>query len=69
MCRKYQHILEHIFTNPVEKLKQTRRKPPNKEVLRLYREVLKFCNEFYWTNEKGEVWRDVLRESARKEFY
>jgi hypothetical protein len=37
-------------------------------VLRLYREVFKFARKFDWVNEKGELWRDVLRKSARKEF-
>jgi len=45
--------------NPV----QTRR-----EVLNLYRDVLRTCRAFYWSNDKGIPWSRVLRESARKEF-
>ncbi len=30
--------------------------PPNKEALKLYREVLKFANYFYWNNQKGDNW-------------
>jgi len=31
-------------------------------------EILRTCNRFYWPNEKGEPWRDVLKKAARKEF-
>lgn len=41
---------------------------PNLEVLRLYRDVLKSTSGFFWFNERGECWRDVLRKSARREF-
>jgi hypothetical protein len=30
--------------------------------------VLKYSARFYWNNERGECWRDILRKSARKEF-
>lgn len=39
-----------------------------REVLLLYREILKLAKSFYWANDKGEPWSVVLRESARKEF-
>jgi hypothetical protein len=42
---------------------QTRR-----EVLSLYRDVLRTCRTFYWSNDQGIPWCRVLRESARKEF-
>ena len=42
---------------------QTRR-----EVLALWRDVLRTSRAFYWSNEKGIPWCRVLRESARKEF-
>jgi hypothetical protein len=42
---------------------QTRR-----EVLALYRDVLRAARAFYWSNEKGIPWYRVLRESARREF-
>lgn len=41
---------------------------PNSESLRLYRDILRACRPFVWKNEKGILWRDVLRENARKEF-
>ncbi len=29
---------------------------------------MKFCAQFDWKNHNGEIWKDVLRKSARKEF-
>ena len=40
----------------------------NMESLRLYRDILRASRVFTWPNEKGELWRDVLRSAARKEF-
>jgi len=68
MSGKYNRVIETIFSKSVEDLVRSNRKPPNKEALRLYREVIKFCGEFDWENEKGELWRDTLRKSARQEF-
>lgn len=65
---KYENIIVNLFSKPVSKLRRTNKKPPNREILRLYREVMKFCSEFDWPNENGEIWRDVLRKSARREF-
>jgi hypothetical protein len=39
-----------------------------REALSLYREVLRYSNLFVWRDEKGRVWRDVIRQSARAEF-
>lgn len=65
---KYENIIVNLFNKPVSKLRRTNRKPPNREILRLYREVMKFCSEFDWPNENGVIWRDELRKSARREF-
>ena len=40
----------------------------NFESLRLYRDILRASRHFTWPNEKGELWRDVLRRESRKEF-
>lgn len=40
----------------------------NREALRLYRAILRRSRSFYWPNENGEPWCNVLKESARKEF-
>ena len=39
-----------------------------REALSLYRDVLRTCRAFYWSNDKGIPWRKILQESARKEF-
>ena len=39
-----------------------------REALSLYRAVWRASFLFVWRNEKGEEWRDIIRESARKEF-
>ena len=41
---------------------------PNREAIRLYREICRTCKRFYWPNEKGEIWGKILQENARKEF-
>ena len=38
------------------------------EALRLYRDVCRKAQLFTWTDQFGRKWRDVLMESARKEF-
>ena len=67
MCR-FGPIVEQVFSKGVDTLKRTNRRPPNKDALRIYREVVKFCAEFNWKNTDGRVWKDILREHARKEF-
>ncbi|CAL54420.1 Complex 1 LYR protein [Ostreococcus tauri] len=39
-----------------------------KEALSLYRAVIRASVFFVWRDERGRQWRDVIRESARKEF-
>ena len=39
-----------------------------KEALSLYRSVIRASVLFVWRDTKGRVWKDVIRESARKEF-
>lgn len=38
------------------------------ESLKLYRDILRATRMFTWANPKGELWSDVLRQNARKEF-
>lgn len=61
-------ILKQILDQPIDKLTRIAKPIPNREALRLYREILKFSNEFDWNNERGQQWKNVLRLSARKEF-
>ena len=30
--------------------------------------MIKFCGDFNWQNTDGRVWKDILRQHARKEF-
>mmetsp|Transcript_8246 Transcript_8246/g.25515 ORF Transcript_8246/g.25515 Transcript_8246/m.25515 type:complete len:92 (+) Transcript_8246:50-325(+) len=41
---------------------------PNREAIRLYRDILRACRHFHWCNDKGEPWNEILRRNARKEF-
>ncbi|GMN48788.1 hypothetical protein TIFTF001_017955 [Ficus carica] len=38
------------------------------EALSLYRDILRATRFFTWPDSRGVLWRDVLRENARKEF-
>ena len=40
----------------------------NTAALALYRDILRAAGQFTWRNNKGELWRDVLKVNARKEF-
>mmetsp|Transcript_2710 Transcript_2710/g.4604 ORF Transcript_2710/g.4604 Transcript_2710/m.4604 type:complete len:140 (-) Transcript_2710:27-446(-) len=40
----------------------------NREVLAMYREVLKMTKRFTWNNEDGEPWKDILARAYRQEF-
>lgn len=46
-----------------QRLTSTRR-----EALALYRDILRATRFFMWPDARGMLWRDVLRESARREF-
>uniref|UniRef100_A0A0C9RZD9 TSA: Wollemia nobilis Ref_Wollemi_Transcript_737_784 transcribed RNA sequence n=1 Tax=Wollemia nobilis TaxID=56998 RepID=A0A0C9RZD9_9CONI len=39
-----------------------------REALTLYRDILRATRLFVWPNEKGVLWRDILRANARQEF-
>ncbi|GLC39423.1 hypothetical protein PLESTM_000896000 [Pleodorina starrii] len=57
-------------------IKASRKKPEEpprllttrREALSLYREILRYSNLFVWRDDKGRLWRDIIRDSARKEF-
>lgn len=46
-----------------QRLTSTRR-----EALSLYRDIIRATRFFVWPDSRGVLWRDVLRENARKEF-
>ncbi|GAA0185540.1 hypothetical protein LIER_32828 [Lithospermum erythrorhizon] len=39
-----------------------------RDALSLYRDILRATRFFTWVDSKGVLWRDILRENARKEF-
>ncbi|KAF8405464.1 hypothetical protein HHK36_010370 [Tetracentron sinense] len=39
-----------------------------REALSLYRDILRATRFFVWPDSRGFLWRDVLRENARREF-
>lgn len=39
-----------------------------REALSLYRDILRWSLLFVWKNDRGQSWKDVIRESARKEY-
>ena len=60
-----------FLNKPVESLARetaSRSAGPNREVLLLYRDVLKMTHRFTWANEDGQSWRDILSKTARSEF-
>lgn len=51
-----------------EILNQRRLISTRREALHLYRDILRATRYFMWPDSRGVLWRDVLRENARKEF-
>jgi hypothetical protein len=51
-----------------EDMKRNYKRPPKKESLLLYREVVKISKRFYWRHKNGKEWSEILLNSARKEF-
>ncbi|KAK9109511.1 hypothetical protein Sjap_017571 [Stephania japonica] len=39
-----------------------------REALSLYRDIIRATRFFSWPNDRGVLWRDILRENARREF-
>ena len=52
----------------INQLERAEKPIPNREFLRMYREVWKMTNRFTWNNDDGEPWKQILRKTARKEF-
>ncbi|GAV71354.1 Complex1_LYR domain-containing protein [Cephalotus follicularis] len=46
-----------------QRLTSTRR-----EALSLYRDIIRATRFFMWPDSRGVLWRDILRQNARKEF-
>ncbi|KAF5190269.1 Complex 1 lyr protein [Thalictrum thalictroides] len=59
--KSYNSDEEEIFKH--QRLTSTRR-----EALSLYRDILRATRFFIWPDTRGVLWRDILRENARREF-
>uniref|UniRef100_A0A1J3I3F3 Complex 1 LYR protein domain-containing protein n=1 Tax=Noccaea caerulescens TaxID=107243 RepID=A0A1J3I3F3_NOCCA len=57
-----------IDDDEAEYLNRRRLTSTRREALSLYRDILRATRFFMWTDSRGIIWRDVLRENARKEF-
>ncbi|GLT35003.1 hypothetical protein SLA2020_094880 [Shorea laevis] len=51
-----------------ELLNRRRLTSTRREALSLYRDILRATRFFMWPDVRGVLWRDILRENARKEF-
>ncbi|XP_051139130.1 uncharacterized protein LOC127256938 [Andrographis paniculata] len=51
-----------------ESLTRRRLTSTRREALSLYRDIIRATRFFTWPDSRGVLWRDVLRENARKEF-
>lgn len=59
--KSYDNDENEIVTR--QRLSSTRR-----EALSLYRDIIRATRFFMWPDARGVLWRDILRENARKEF-
>ncbi|KAH0990652.1 hypothetical protein GBA52_002135 [Prunus armeniaca] len=65
------HIVKkekHLDDEEEELLNRRRLTSTRREALGLYRDIIRATRFFMWPDSRGVLWRDVLRENARKEF-
>ncbi|GFP98229.1 hypothetical protein PHJA_001966900 [Phtheirospermum japonicum] len=59
---------KHLNDDENEFLTRQRLTSTRREALSLYRDIIRATRFFIWPDSRGVMWRDVLRENARKEF-
>ncbi|RWW00366.1 hypothetical protein GW17_00036677 [Ensete ventricosum] len=62
------HLVKKSPNDNDELASQRRLTSTRREVLSLYRDVLRASRFFAWPDARGVPWREVLRENARREF-
>ncbi|KAK2452216.1 LYR family of Fe/S cluster biogenesis protein [Trifolium repens] len=67
------HLVKKVNNNDDDEeedelLNRRRLTSTRREALSLYRDILRASRFFTWPDSKGVLWRDLLRDSARKEF-
>lgn len=58
----------HLDDDQNELINRQRLTSSRREALSLYRDIIRATRFFMWPDSRGILWRDVLRENARKEF-
>ncbi|KAB2011615.1 hypothetical protein E1A91_D09G033500v1 [Gossypium mustelinum] len=61
-------VKEKSLEDEEESLNRQRLTSTRREALSLYRDILRATRFFMWPDSRGVLWRDILRENARKEF-
>lgn len=59
---------KHLDDDENEFVTRQRLTSTRREALSLYRDIIRATRFFMWPDSRGVLWRDVLRENARKEF-
>ncbi|KAL0314517.1 UNVERIFIED_CONTAM: hypothetical protein Sangu_2296100 [Sesamum angustifolium] len=59
---------KHLDDDENEFLIRQRLTSTRREALSLYRDIFRATRFFMWPDSRGTLWRDLLRENARKEF-
>lgn len=65
------HLVKKVINDDEEEeelLNRRRLTSTRREALSLYRDILRASRFFTWHDTKGVLWRDLLKDSARKEF-
>ncbi|KAI3875779.1 hypothetical protein MKX03_023702 [Papaver bracteatum] len=61
-------LLDRHVCDELESKSRQRVTRMKREALSLYRDIIRATRFFAWVYKKGVLWRDVLRENARREF-
>lgn len=57
-----------VFEKEFHKLERSNIPISSRESLLIYRDCLKLTKKFYWYNDNGQKWSEILKKSVRKDF-